>query len=128
MTRTTKPLTPAEVLERERKKAKREGLELAMVQQLRASCIPFGREHRFHALRAWRFDFVFGNDERSPKLALEVEGGTWSGGAHTRGKGYAEDCEKYAEAAILGWRVLRATTDQVKSGMALSWVQRALQE
>ena len=40
-------------------------------------------------------------------VALEVEGGIWIGGGHNRGKGFAKDIEKYNEAVIFGWRVLR---------------------
>ena len=40
-------------------------------------------------------------------LAVEYEGGTWAGGRHTRAIGYANDCEKYNEAALLGWSVFR---------------------
>jgi very-short-patch-repair endonuclease len=62
-------------------------------------------EFRFHPKRRWRFDFAW----PAEKIAVECEGGTWSGGRHTRGKGYEGDCEKYNEAVILGWRVLRFT-------------------
>ena len=59
-------------------------------------------------------------------VAFEREGGTWTGGRHVSGTGYAKDCEKYSEAAILGWCVIRATTDMVKSGAALDMVERAI--
>lgn len=90
---------------------------------LRAAGIDgFEREYRFAAPRRWKFDFA------NPALmvALEVEGGTWTRGRHTSGKGYAADCEKYSTAAVMGWRVLRFTTDQVKSGMALRMLQQAI--
>jgi hypothetical protein len=59
-------------------------------------------------------------------LALEVDGGTFSGGGHVRGAGVAKDCEKACEAAIRGWRVLRVDGDQVRDGRALEWARRAL--
>ena len=91
--------------------------------QLRAvGLTPFEQETRFHPTRKWRFDFSW----PAKKVALEVEGGTWSGGAHTRGKHYESDCEKYSEAAILGWKVIRATTNMVEDGRAVSLVERAL--
>lgn len=111
-------------LAREEKRAAREKLELAMLLQLKAEKLDTGmvREHRFDPVRGWRFDFAW----PQRKWALEVEGGTWVGGGHNRGKGYMEDCEKYAAATLAGWRVLRATTDHVKAGTALAWVIAAL--
>ena len=41
---------------------------------------------------------------------FELEGGSWSGGRHTRGKGFEEDCMKYNLAVQLNWRILRYTT------------------
>ena len=78
-------MTPADTLKREQARAKREALELTMLQQIQALKLDAGmvREHRFDAVRGWRFDFAF----PATKWALEVEGGTWSGGRHTRGKG-----------------------------------------
>jgi hypothetical protein len=38
----------------------------------------------------------------------------------------AKDCEKLAAAVILGRRVMRATTNQVKNGTAAFWVEQAL--
>ena len=67
------------------------------------------REHKFHPTRKWRFDFA----HVPTKTAIEIEGGTWSGGRHTRGSGYSKDCEKYNEAAKLGWCVLRYTAEKI---------------
>lgn len=64
------------------------------------------REHRFHPIRMWRFDFCW----PAYKVALEVEGMTFGRGRHTRGSGYAEDCRKYNAAACLGWVVIRITS------------------
>ena len=65
----------------------------------------FGREYCFHPTRRWRFDFVILPIDK--QIAIEVEGGVWSSGRHTRGKGYIGDMEKYNEAALRGWKVLR---------------------
>ncbi len=72
--------------------------------------------------RKWRFDL--GWPDRM--IAIECEGGTFVGGAHGRGKHYESDCEKYAEAVIRGWRVLRFTTDMIKDGRAITLIERAL--
>ena len=82
----------------------------------------FEREYRFAPPRRWKFDFC----DPARMIAVEVEGGHWSGGRHVRGAGFQNDCEKYSTAAVLGWRVLRFTTDQVKSGMALRMLQQAI--
>jgi very-short-patch-repair endonuclease len=66
-------------------------------------------EYRFHPKRMWRFDFAFPDK----KIAIECEGGIWTEGAHTRGKHFISDAEKYNEAAMLGWCVLRYTTNTV---------------
>lgn len=80
------------------------------------------REYRFHKVRRWRFDFAFPDR----MIAVEVEGGVWSRGRHTRPGGFEADCEKYNEAALLGWRIFRVTSAMVKDGRALDIVERAL--
>lgn len=70
------------------------------------------REYRFHPVRKWRFDFAYPDK----KIAVECEGGVWTRGRHTRGMGFIQDCEKYNEATLMGWRVLRyssKTTDKI---------------
>lgn len=79
-------------------------------------------EYRFHPTRKWRFDFAWPEQ----RLACEVEGGVWSGGRHTRGKGFSNDCEKYNEAAVDGWTVIRVTAEQIESGQATDWLRRKL--
>lgn len=96
-----------------------------LLDKLRVAKIPEPTlEHRFHGERKWRFDLCWPPE----KLALEVEGGIWVAGRHSRGKGMEADMEKYAEATILGWSVLRASVGQVKDGTAVEWVKRALDE
>lgn len=80
------------------------------------------REYRYHPKRRWRFDFAW--TERM--VAVEIEGGTWSGGRHVRGAGFAKDCEKYNEAARLGWQVYRFTGDMVRSGEAIAYMSQIL--
>jgi hypothetical protein len=67
----------------------------------------FVREYRFNPDRHWRFDFA----DIPMKIAVELEGGVFTRGAHTRGKHFESDLEKYNSAALLGWRVLRYTRD-----------------
>ena len=88
---------------------------------LKAERIPYKTEQRFHPVRKWKFDYLIGE-----KLAVEVDGSVYSHGRHTRGKGYEADCEKLNEALILGYRVLRFSTGQVKSGMAIDTIKRVM--
>jgi len=69
------------------------------------------REWKFDAKRRWRFDYAWPQQ----MIALEVEGGVWTGGRHTRGAGFLKDVEKYNRAAVLGWRLLRVTPDKLVS-------------
>lgn len=79
-------------------------------------------EHRFHPERKWRFDLAWVKQ----RVSLEVEGGIWAQGRHTRGLGFEKDCEKYNQAQLLGWTVLRYSTGQVKQGLPIEDLKRAL--
>jgi hypothetical protein len=90
---------------------------------LRPGCVLHpAREYVFARPRRWRFDFAW--PERF--VAVEVEGGTGIYGRHNRPAGFERDCEKYAEAAIRGWCVIRATGRMVKDGRAIDLTRRAL--
>lgn len=79
-------------------------------------------EHRFHPTRKWRFDFSWPD----LMLAVEVEGGVYANGRHTRGKGFEGDCRKYGAAMELGWTIYRCTTNMVKSGEAVSTIKKLI--
>lgn len=79
-------------------------------------------EFRFHESRRWRFDYAWPDQ----KVALEVEGGVWIAGRHTRGAGFVKDMEKYNEAACLGWRIIRCQPKQLTSVQVIEWLGRAL--
>ena len=68
------------------------------------------REYKFHPDRRWRFDFAW------PGLwtAVEMHGGTFTAGRHSRGIGQAADFEKFNEAARMGWVVLHFTGVHLK--------------
>lgn len=77
------------------------------------------REYRFHPTRKWRFDFAW----KEKKLAVEVEGGQYIRGRHNRPVGYERDCEKYNNAVMLGWKVLRFTPSMIYSGDAINCIE-----
>ena len=74
-------------------------------------------EYRFHPTRKWRFDLAL----PKLKIALEVEG---LNGRHQYTGGFLKDMEKYNEAAILGWVVVRVTHREMRSGDALVLLER----
>jgi hypothetical protein len=103
------------------------------------------REHRFAAAypghwpidptnrtkaRQWSLDFA--NVEL--QIAVEIEGLRVQNiggkvvctGRHSTPDGYRNDCRKYNAANELGWHVLRADQNMVKSGEAIATVERML--
>ena len=93
--------------------------EVTLAPHLRGCKINFEQEYNFHPDRKWRADFLI----TGSKILIEVEGGIWSGGRHTRGKGFIADMEKYNAAAVMGFKVLRFDTQQVKSGLAIKQIE-----
>ena len=61
-----------------------------------------GKEYRVVPDRRWRFDYAYPD----LRIGIEVHGGIWVRGGHTRGTGFIKDREKFNRAAIAGWLVL----------------------
>jgi len=82
----------------------------------------------FHSTRKWRFDVLFPKSRRSdgPPVAVEIQGGLFTGGRHVRGAALLSEYEKLNEAQIMGYRVLMVTPQQVDSGEVFNLVRRAL--
>ncbi len=75
------------------------------------------REYPFHGTRKWRFDYAWPRF----RVAVEREGGLWSKeagakAAHAMPLAILRDMAKGNAAAILGWRVLRYTPEQLLQG------------
>ncbi|QOW45764.1 hypothetical protein G0028_09095 [Acinetobacter piscicola] len=97
--------------------------EATLAQHLKSYNIEFQAEFQFNPERKWRADFyIVGSN-----VLIEVEGGIWSSGRHTRGKGYIADMEKYNSATALGYSVYRYSTEQVKSGKAIDEIRRLVE-
>ena len=68
------------------------------------------REFRFCPTRKWRFDFCF----PTAMVAIEIDGGTFIRGGHSRGMGQRRDMEKANAAACLRWSLLRFSVDMIR--------------
>lgn len=79
------------------------------------------REYKFLHDRRFKFDIAIPQQN----VAVEFEGGIFSGGRHTRGKGYANDAKKYNLATRYGWKLLRYTTADTTK---LNWEFRVAAE
>lgn len=115
----------------EMKKAKEEAIRNAFAELCVRNGLPLPvfewkfddrKNEKGKRLRLWRFDYSW----PTHKVALEVEGGVWSQGRHTRPQGFIEDKRKYSEAAIQGWAMLYTFPDELMSHDTLLMVRRAL--
>ncbi len=110
------PLRPRQVF-RDPKPPSR--LEMAFLALWRASGGPeLEKEFRFHPTRKWRADFA----HLPSRTLIEIEGGIYVNGRHNRGAGFAADLEKYFEAALAGWRVVRLGPNE----LSLELIQRLI--
>jgi len=80
------------------------------------------KEFRFAPPRRWRFDFAW----PTQKVALEVQGGLFVSGRHSRGAALVKEHEKLNAAASHGWRVLFCTPRQALNGEALDIIAATL--
>lgn len=70
----------------------------------------------------WRFDYAIPEH----KIALEVEGGVWTGGRHIRPQGFLGDIEKYNTATLMGWKVFRVTPDELYKTATFNLIKQAI--
>jgi hypothetical protein len=70
----------------------------------------------------WRFDATF----PEKRIAIEIGGGTFVGGRHTRSVGFKANCEKINAAGLLGWRVFRFLPQQIRNGECYDTLAQAL--
>ena len=78
-------------------------------------------EWKFHPTRKWRFDYA----RPDLKIAIEIDGGVFTGGRHSGGIGQVKDWEKLNEAAVMGWCVLHTTPDETFAQSLRELVLRA---
>jgi hypothetical protein len=67
-------------------------------------------EYRFHPERKWRMDIAWIVPEPLDqafylKVCLEIQGGVWILGGHSRGAQMKKDWEKWMAAQVMGWKM-----------------------
>ncbi len=82
------------------------------------------REFRFHSERKWRADFA----HIASRTLIEIEGGIFveGGGRHNRAAGFIADAEKYFEAFLADWTVVRLTSTQITAPNVERLIRRVL--
>lgn len=122
--RTAKELTPGQLRWLEQKaKSDKAAAEFKILCVAAGLPLPV-REFRFAAPeREWEADFAWPDE----KIILEVEGGAWSGGRHTRGSGYLKDMEKYNNATLRGYRLFRCTPSTLCKSATIELLKQAME-
>jgi very-short-patch-repair endonuclease len=99
-------------------------LEETLLFQIKAEGLPEPeREWRFHPTRKWRLDFAY----PEKRIGIEVQGGIYVRGAHSRGTGLERDYEKLNTAQMLGWTVFQFSRKMIESSEAIEMIREALE-
>ena len=93
--------------------------ELMFEEQVKELKTPYATQYKFSDDRKWTCDFYL----PKYKLLVEIEGGVWIMGRHSRGAGFVKDCEKYNTAVCKGYSVMRMPTQWVKNNIAIGYVK-----
>lgn len=100
-------------------------LEKQFASQLLAARLPEPeKEFLFSDDREWRFDFAW----PSVLLAIEIHGGGWVEGKHHREAGMSKDARKHADAVLAGWTVVAFPGGMVKSGEAIRYTAKLIDQ
>lgn len=67
-------------------------------------------EYKFNSARKFKFDYA----NLLLKIAIEMEGGIYTGTGHAKTGRYLSDMEKYNDAQLKGWIILRYGYGQEK--------------
>ena len=80
-------------------------------------------EYKFNPVRRWRFDLCW----VPQRVALEVQGGIFVRGRHSRGAALLKEWEKLNTAAGMGWRLLYCQPRDLCAKETANYVRNALQ-
>lgn len=84
--------------------------EVNILEILKSICDGWVYEYKFDSVRRFKFDYA----NLRLKIAIEMEGGIYTGTGHAKTGRYLKDMEKYNMAQIKGWIVLRYAHGQDK--------------
>lgn len=105
------------------KKSTKSVAEILLATHLDELGLQYRREWRFYHPRRWRFDFVLGDfvgQYWEPNhIAIEIDG--YFKGRH--GAGWGSDNDKQNHGTMLGWRILRFSTNDVMRGRAKEFLR-----
>ena len=88
---------------RERQTRPGSALEAILLNRLERVGLPRPEvQYRIVPGRRWRWDLAW----PTHRLAVEVQGGIYTGGRHVRGAGYEADAQKRNAAQLLCWRCI----------------------
>jgi len=73
--------------------------------------------------RRWRFDWCFPEID----LAIEIQGGVFTGGRHVHASSIMAEYEKLNNASICGWFLLLVTPKQVQTGEVFALIRRFME-
>lgn len=91
--------------------------ETDLLNWINGGLIPAGYQREYRAVkgRKWRADFAWPDQ----MVIVEIQGGVFSRGRHTRGAGYTADRRRQNALTAEGWRVFEATPEMVRTGEIL---------
>ncbi len=72
--------------------------------------------------RMWSADFAW----EEHRVALECDGGLYTGGGHVRGRHVEDTHDKQNAYAVLGWRVLYCTPKKLNTEATIALVRHTL--
>lgn len=84
----------------------------------------FVSEYKFHPKRRWRFDFC----HIESRTAVEIEGGVWTNGRHTRATGFIGDIEKYNAATLESFAVLRFRPVEMNKSVTYELIKAVIEK
>jgi len=79
-------------------------------------------ELRFHSVRLWRMDFAWPEH----RVYLEVQGGIFTNGRHSRGAAMLKEWEKINTASGMGWRQILCQPKDLMTHATADYIRTAL--